>query len=451
MRSILQGQVDLAPQVYEREAEFQPKYNQLQLQQQGIMAQGALDQAQSMFAQVADIENKYTAANRAGELQQLQDTLPKYQQAFNSLTPGYSEAIDTAGKFAQQQTQAAMGQPNLTAFEQGIGGPQMRSNLGNVDTGIVNQQIGAMPGMGEYAQYLADSSRAELSQGKSLTPEEQRMADQSARSAYAARGTALGSQAANSEILNRFDVSQQRYQQRLANAKSAAGQIQGIYAPALENAYARQVGMENYNIGAQGQAFNQALQRSAAEQQRITAAQGIQSNYANMGFGALNQLQAAQAPMINAFYKQPLLQGQVNQAQGMGMAMQQQAGPALFNPESQTGMGSIYGAYNAKMGLAGAQAQANAASSAGRMGMFGAIAGGLFGGAGAAIGCWVAREVYGEDNPAWLLFRDWMANDAPEWFQALYIKFGERFAAFISNKPMLKNIIRNWMDSKISA
>jgi hypothetical protein len=57
----------------------------------------------------------------------------------------------------------------------------------------------------------------------------------------------------------------------------------------------------------------------------------------------------------------------------------------LFNPESQTGMSSIYGAYNAQMGLAGAQAQANAAKSAGKSGMLGSLGGGLLS-AGGAIG-----------------------------------------------------------------
>jgi hypothetical protein len=69
------------------------------------------------------------------------------------------------------------------------------------------------------------------------------------------------------------------------------------------------------------------------------------------------------------------------------MMAQQQAGPQYFNPESQTGMGSIYGAYNAQMQLAAGQAQANAARAAGRQGMFGSLgggalaAGGLIGGA----------------------------------------------------------------------
>ena len=64
--------------------------------------------------------------------------------------------------------------------------------------------------------------------------------------------------------------------------------------------------------------------------------------------------------------------------------------------------------------------------------------------------CWVAREVYGAENPRWLAFRQWMLVESPSWFRDLYIKYGERFAKFISNKPLIKSIIRKWMDTKIS-
>lgn len=64
--------------------------------------------------------------------------------------------------------------------------------------------------------------------------------------------------------------------------------------------------------------------------------------------------------------------------------------------------------------------------------------------------CWVAREVFGANNPKWLLFREWILNEAPAWFRNLYIKFGERFARFIHNKPVLKWIIREWMEFIIS-
>lgn len=451
MREILQSQVDLAPQVYAREAEFQPKYAELQAQQQAYLGQQALQQAAQMYPQIAQIEAGYTAANRAAELQQLQQTLPQYQQAFAALTPGYQEAIGSAGQLAQQSMQRALQAPELTAYEQGVGGPRLQSGLNRINQGIVNQYVGTMPGMADYAKYLEQSSRAGLAAGRGLTPEEQRIADQTARSAFAARGTALGGQAVGAEILNRSQVANQRYQQRLANAQQAAGTIQSIYQPALAEATARQQAGLQYGLNAQQQAFQQALARGQAEQQRLQGATAIQAGQAQLGAGALGQLQAAQAPVLQAFYKQPILQGQANAAQQMGYNMGQAAGPQYFNPESQTGMGSIYGAYNTQANLATAQAQINAGQKAGKLGMIGQLGGSAIQAAMGATGmCWVAREVYGIDNPKWTQFRDWMLTNASDEFVDAYIQHGPKIAEFISDKPELKNMIRFWMDSKIS-
>jgi hypothetical protein len=65
------------------------------------------------------------------------------------------------------------------------------------------------------------------------------------------------------------------------------------------------------------------------------------------------------------------------------------------------------------------------------------------------LGCHVAREVFGADNPEWLMFYDWKELKAPAWFRKLYNKFSVQVAKFISDKPKLKNIIRGWMRSKI--
>ena len=81
------------------------------------------------------------------------------------------------------------------------------------------------------------------------------------------------------------------------------------------------------------------------------------------------------------------------------------------------------------------------------MGSLVGMAGGMGGGGGM---CWVARSCFGENNPKWLLFRHWLLTQAPTWFVKLYRKFGERFAAWISDKPMVKNLIRGWMESRIA-
>ena len=500
----------------------------------------------------------------------------------------------------------------------GVAGPQLQSGLENVNQGSVDQYLSAMPGMQDYARMLAQQSQAELSAGRGLTAEEQRMADQSARSAYAARGTALGGQAINAEILNRADVSNQRYQQRLQNAAQAAGTIQGIYQPALAQSLQRQQAGLQYDINAQGQAFNQAetrdtlaqaqqaqqyaqtlgaqtagfsqaqardtlsaqlqaqkygqltgtqqtgfsqaqakdvfgrdtqaqkysqamgtqaagfgqaqtkdtmaaqlqqqrynqltgsqetafsqagarenvaqqiqqqrygqamgqqgllqgaqgqafeqamgreglaagtqqtafnqaLQRGQAEQQRLQFGTTYQAGQAQLGAGAMSQLQSAQQPVLQAFYNQPILQGQVGQSQMFGQNMGQASGPQLFNPESQTGMGSIYGAYNSQMNLAGASLQANAAKQAGKSSLMGSLGGAAIGALGML--CWVAREVYGEENPKWLEFRKWLISNADDNLLDAYIEHGEEFAAFISDKPKLKQLVKTWMDSKIS-
>jgi len=118
-----------------------------------------------------------------------------------------------------------------------------------------------------------------------------------------------------------------------------------------------------------------------------------------------------------------------------------ESGPQYLNPSS--GLGFIQNQATNQANMFNAQQAAGATRDAGMMGMLGSLGG-------AAIGlCWVAREVYGAHNPAWLDFRQWMFSSAPKWFFKLYLTFGERFANFISNKPRLKARIRMWMDSKI--
>lgn len=69
---------------------------------------------------------------------------------------------------------------------------------------------------------------------------------------------------------------------------------------------------------------------------------------------------------------------------------------------------------------------------------------------GMAAACWVAREVYGIDNPKWLVFREWLLNEAPRPLRWAYLKFGERFAAWIADKPAWKNVIRYFMDKIVN-
>lgn len=70
--------------------------------------------------------------------------------------------------------------------------------------------------------------------------------------------------------------------------------------------------------------------------------------------------------------------------------------------------------------------------------------------AGGALGCWIAREVFGNDNPQWLAFWAWKEFVGPRWFREWYAANGERFAGWIKDKPGVKAHIRAWMLSKIA-
>ena len=72
--------------------------------------------------------------------------------------------------------------------------------------------------------------------------------------------------------------------------------------------------------------------------------------------------------------------------------------------------------------------------------------GGMQGGGMQGGFCWVAREVYGESNPKWLRFRDWLTADAPRWLHDLYAAHGEAFADWLRDKPAAKAVVRTLMD-----
>lgn len=131
--------------------------------------------------------------------------------------------------------------------------------------------------------------------------------------------------------------------------------------------------------------------------------------------------------------------GQSLAAQGQGMAPQQ-----VFNPESAYAGSLAAGNYNAALNASIASANARAGVASGVMQGLGSAAGGIFQGK-----CWVAREVYGADNPMWLLFRQWLETESPVWFHDLYIKYGQRFAGWLSKNEWLKPSIKKWMDSRI--
>lgn len=382
MLDALRQQQKAAKKQYELEAQYQPKYAELQSQIQGQLSGAGMQQAGQLYGQAADIENQYLNKIRSGDISQLNKYLPAYRKAFESLYPGGSQAMDATGQLAAQSAQRALERPELTAFESGVAGPQLQSGLGTIDQGIVNQYMSQQPGVQGIAQQLGQQAQADLAAGRSLTPEEERMASQSARAGYAARGTALGRQSMGAEILNRADVANQRYLQRQQQAAGIAGTISNLYSPALQDAFRRQAGAEEFNLGAQGQAFQQALQRGQAEMGRMQGATAIQAGNAALSQAAMGQLQNERNNILAAFYRQPLLANLPGQQQQMALQNQGAMGPGMFNPESQMAFQSAFMPYQARQAAALGGVQTTAANNAAMMGMVGSgmqMAGNMYG------------------------------------------------------------------------
>lgn len=278
---------------------------------------------------------------------------------------------------------------------------------------------------------------------------------------------ALQNQAAQREMAAANLAAQNQALQFGAQAGNVAGQtnLESAMRTALANqATQTQVGLSNQemmaNLGLQNRAAQMSQQQQnianlgmlgQARQGETAANRAFQSQLVGM-YGA------AFDPMATVLGRPSGALGVGQQQQGMATGMMQSMGGQVFDP-------------NAGVNLA-LQNQANlgnyqAATYGARAGAQGAMMGGLMSGLGSAFGgfasggfvnpfgkkpgeCWVAREVYGETNPRWIQFREWLMVKAPSWFRKLYIKYGEGFAAWIKNKPRIKNLIRKWMDARIN-
>ena len=282
--------------------------------------------------------------------------------------------------------------------------------------------------------------------GEGLTEREQRTLREAARSRATAMGRTFDPTATIDELKIQMMEDEARRAQRLQQAQSVLGQEAQIQTSDL----GRDVQAQLADLQTQQAGIGRELGAAESDVERAMRQQAMSEQYRQAGLG---QERAAAAQMVGleqATGADPF-QAILGRPSGAGAPTAQQlftgsgygldSGPQYLNPEAGLGYISQAAANEASMWGAGQQAQAG--KQAGLMGMLGSLGS-------AAIGlCWVAREVYGAHNPAWLDFREWMLLRAPSWFRALYIGYGERFAKFISDKPRLKARIRGWMDTKI--
>jgi hypothetical protein len=278
----------------------------------------------------------------------------------------------------------------------------------------------------------------QLRLGSTLGAEERRGYEQAIRGAQTARGNIFGLGPAVQEAAQIGAAGEQRKLARFGAAQQFLGSGETSGAARARDLLLRE-GIQQNRLGAAAgfiaggpSIYNLANQRTAQQQ---GAMQGyIQANQALPG--GFNQ----QASTAGPFYQ--------TVDQNIPVALTQ-AFNDLYRSQSNY-QASTYGAQvGAQAQVASAYSTPNYLSAAG--GILGKVSpGGIFGGSGGGpIFCWVAREVYGEENPKWLQFREWMLTKASDNLRNFYTEYGERIAESIRNKPKIKSIIRKWMDSKI--
>jgi hypothetical protein len=348
----------------------------------------------------ASMQNQ-DALNRAAEFgasQDMQAQLANQAATNQALSQELSAGLSQEALAAQQAQAKAMADATATnrASEFGVSAgleQEARKNQADLQAQLANQQAtNQAKQFGVGAGMEQDALRAQLGQQTSLA---QAQMDQQA-AAFDADAAQRASQVnqAQKQQANQFGVGATMDAQRLNEQLKQAGTLGYIDA--------------------------------------ATRLASLEDQYALDPFAAI--LGRASGGSLQAG------QGVFGQA-GYGL----NSGPQYLNPEA--GLGYISQMATNDANMYAAQQSANASRSAGLMGGLGAIGGGLLGNT--SLFCWVAREVYGHTNPAWLQFREWMFTESPNWFFKLYAEYGERFANWISDKPRIKSIIRKWMDSKI--
>ena len=243
-----------------------------------------------------------------------------------------------------------------------------------------------------------------------------------------------------SEVIDRTQQDIERQRQMAMNtlgaqataARAFGGSRQGVAEGVMAGEYGRMAG----DMAAQQrqQNYSQALQAAMSDRQARLAAASQMGQLGQQAFGTSQAIQQQQA-------QQGLLQQGIQQAL-IDAARQQYAGYTGAPAQS----------LQAPLSALGIAQQGGASTTTNSMqpGLFNYLQ------LGAQVAsspkfCWVAREVYGEDDPKWLQFREWVIGYSPDWFYKAYGKYGEKVAKVVAKVPALKLVIRPFMDAKRKA
>ena len=246
-------------------------------------------------------------------------------------------------------------------------------------------------------------------------------AEQAARTASGLRqsGYQQAQQLAGQDIGRQMQVDAAN--QAALNAQRQFGAQQSMAAKQMNQSAALQAAQ----MGMTAQQLNQAAGLQGA-QFRLGAA-GQMGNLGQQAFGTSQAIQQQQ--MQQGLMQQGLQQQLIDAARG------QYAG-AVGAPQQSLGL---------PLAALGATPVPQSTTQSMKPGLFNYLQ------LGAQAMCWVAREVYGEDDPKWLQFREWVIGYSPNWFYKAYSKYGEKVAKVVAKVPALKLVIRPFMDAKRKA
>ena len=355
-RDTLQNQINLAPQLYQSEAQYQPLYNQLQLQ----MAQnatfgtpeqmGLLDQYERAAPQLGRVQAQSNTQQRMADIADVQNLAPAARAAFLAANPDLISAMNTATgmggnstNMANMQLNAALRQApqsnNLyaqqiyspTVSSQQIGADQIQ-NAGQLGVGAV--QANQIQGAGQLGMNSVRADRI-----------------QNAPQIFSRDVSAQGFAGPNVQRVG--DIAGQGYNAALV---SAPGQVdsQDIYGGQLGNSLYNQAlnaGPSRISSTLESAVLNNLTADgglSAAEQRQ--AEQQVRASYAARGMAMSPQAISAEVQnrLVNARQRQmenlQIAQSVNNQLQG-----EQQANRGFAGNIQQSEMARLQNNQNNRM------------------------------------------------------------------------------------------------------
>ena len=372
--------------------------------------------------------------------QMAQQDIGTAQQAALANQQANLQADTTTGQFGQQSSlanQAALnqaGQFGAAAFNQAAGQRSAQQQAASqFGASAANQASLANAAAANQAAQFSAGAQNQASQFGSAAANQAGLTNAAAQN----QASQFGSAAANQAALTN------------AAAQNTAGQFGSA---AANQAAAANMAAQNqaaqFGAGASNQ-MSLANQTAGNQANQFAASQGMAAQLANQSAGLQgNQQRLGAASQLGGLGQQAFNTGQTIQQNQMQQGLLQQGlQQQLINAAKQQ-YGGFTGApmqsLSAPLAALGQTPNQSTTTDSQNPGLLSYLQ---------TIGmmCWVAREVYGEDNPKWLQFREWVIGYSPNWFYKAYSKYGEKMAAVVAKVPALKFVIRPFMDAKRKA